>query len=120
LKIALACQSILLEKSLGVFLKSYIVPYKQCDFVISDKKIEIDKPLFYIAAEEADLILPFSKTNLILKIEKFYDFLFEKESKEKFLKEIKVSTKDLKEKITKLTDTFRDDLLKTISEHYDN
>jgi hypothetical protein len=115
-KIALACQSVLLEKSLEIFLKSYISPYKQCDFVISDREIEIDKPLFYIATENADLIMPFSKSSLMLKIESFHGLLFEKEVEEKIEK---VDIDKLEEKIVKLTDSFRDDLIKTIKEHYD-
>jgi len=116
LKIALACQSILLEKSLEIFLKSYITPYKQCDFVISDKKIEIDRPLFYIATENSNLVMPFSKSALMLKIEKFYDSLFEKEPEESLKK---VDIEELENKITKLTDSFRDDLLNVIKEYYD-
>ena len=117
MKIALACQSILLEKSLDIFLKNHITPYKQCDFVISDRVIEIDKPLFYIATEDSDLIMPFSKSALMLKIEKFHTSLFEDEAKEKITE---VRIENLEEKITTLTDNFRDDLVNLIKEHYDN
>ena len=117
MKIALACQSVLLEKSLEIFLKSYITPYKQCNFVISDRKIEIDKPLFYIATENSDLIIPFSKSALMIKVESFYDSLFKEETKESIKK---VDIKDIEVKITKLTDNFRDDLVSLIKEHYDN
>ena len=117
MKIALACQSVLLEKSLEIFLKSYITPYKQCNFVISDREIEIDKPLFYIATENSDLIMPFSKSALMLKVENFYGSLFKEEQKESI---VKVDIKDIEEKITKLTDNFRDDLVNLIKEHYDN
>ncbi len=119
MKIALACQSILLEKSLEIFLKSYITPYKQCDFVISDKSIELDKPLFFIATENSDLAMPFSKSTLMLKVDKFYNSLY-KEEKEDNLASNKANSKELEKKITKLTDTFRDDLLNVIREYYDN
>ena len=114
MKIALACQSVLLEKSLEIFLKSYITPYKQCDFVISDKEIEIDKPLFQIANDDSDLVMPFSKSALILKVEKFYDLLNGSSSKV-----TKVDISELEQKITKLTDNFRDDLVSVIKEYYD-
>ncbi len=117
MKIALACQSILLEKSLDIFLKSYIVPYKQCDFVIGDKKIEIDKPLFCIATENSDLCVPFSKSALMLKLEKFYGTLLVAKPVE-ITKQVDV--KELEKKITKLTDSFRKNLVKVIKEHYDN
>ena len=127
MKIALACQSILLEKSLEMFLKSYIVPYRKCDFVISDRQIEIDKPLFYIATEDSELALPFSKSALMLKIDKFYASLDSKDSTKKIKKSNKtkkrvkkVQMKELEVKITKLTDNFRDDLVNVIKEYYDN
>ena len=115
MKIALACQSVLLEKSLEIFLKNYIVPYRQCDFVISDKAIEIDKPLFYIGTKNSDLTIPFSKSTLMLKVENFYDSLFKKEQRDSA---VKVDTKEIEEKITKLIDNFRDDLIDLIKEYY--
>ena len=114
MKIALACQSVLLEKSLEIFLKSHVAPYKQCDFVISDVEIETDKPLFYIATENSNLIMPFSKSALMLKVESFYDSLFKEETKESIIKV------DIEEKITSLTENFRKDLINTIRDHYDN
>ena len=42
MKVALVCQSLLLSRALKSFLGDIVVPYKQCDFVISDKKIELD------------------------------------------------------------------------------
>jgi hypothetical protein len=53
----------------------------------------------------------------MLKVESFYDSLFKKETKESIKK---VDIKDIEEKITKLTDNFRDDLVNLIKEHYDN
>ena len=116
MKIALACESILLEKSLTIFLKNFIVPYKQCDFVISDKDIKVDKPLFFIATENSNLNIPFTKSALMLKIEKFYNSLGEKKE-DQVVK--KVSIDELEKKITKLTDSFREDLLSVIKEYYE-
>jgi len=119
MKIALACQSMLLEKSLEMFLKTYIFSYKQCDFVISDRHIEIDKPLFYISNENSDLDVPFSKSSLILSIEKFYNNISKKNSQIKTTNVQKVDIKDLEEKITNLTDNFRNDLVNVIKEYYE-
>lgn len=120
MKIALACQSILLEKSLEMFLKNCIYPYKQCDFVISDRYIEIDKPLFYISSENSDLDIPFSKSSLILSIEKFYNTINQENSETKVTSFKKVNIKDLEEKIIDLTDNFRNDLVNVIKEYYEN
>lgn len=119
MKIALACQSILLEKSLEIFLKNHLYPYKQCDFVISDRHIEIDKPLFYISSEDSDLNVPFSKSSLILVIEKFYNDIKHETLKTDTTNINKVDIKDLEEKITNLTDNFRNDLVNVIKEYYE-
>lgn len=115
MKIALACQSVLLEKSLEIFLKEYLTPFKQCDFVISDQEMEMEKPLFLISSEKSDLHVPFSKSALILKVEKFYDSLQTQNETTKRVERVDVS--ELEEKIIKLTDNFRDDLIKVIKEY---
>lgn len=72
MKIAIECQSPLLQKSLELFLAPYLAPKKHCDIVVRDEPCVGDKErCFYIAAnEEADLRKPFSKTQLILALEK--------------------------------------------------
>jgi len=120
MKIALACQSILLEKSLEIFLKNYLSSYKQCDFVISDKRVEIDKPLFFISTENSDLNVPFLKSSLILSLEKFHKEFILKEVSVEIDKPLKkINIKNLEEKISNLTDTFRDDLIGVIKEYYE-
>lgn len=119
MKIALACQSVLLEKSLEKFLKNYIYPYKQCDFVISDRKIEIDKPLFYLSTEESDLNIPFSKSSLLLSLEKFYDLNFTSSNTKEDTIQATKDFSNLEENISKLTDDFRSDLINLIKEHYE-
>ena len=69
MKVAVVCQSLLLSKALHSFLGELIVPYKQCDFVISDKKIELDKPIFHISTLEGELLIPFSKSTLWRRIQ---------------------------------------------------
>jgi len=119
MKIALACQSVLLEKSLEIFLKKYISSYKQCDFVISDRKIEIEKPLFYIAPNDADLNLPFASSNLLLALEKFYHSLHVKENSELKMVSKEINLQELEEKITRLTNEFRNNLITVIKEYYE-
>lgn len=119
MKIALACQSVLLEKSLEIFLKNSIYSYKQCDFVISDRHIEIDKPLFFVSSDNSDLNIPFSKSALLLALEKFYESFFFKKEEEKVDIVKKIDFVELEEKIGKLTDNFRNDLVKVIKEYYE-
>jgi hypothetical protein len=116
MKIALACDSLLLSKSLEIFLKKYIVTYKKCDFVISDRKLGLDKPEFVISDELSNLQRPFSQSSLMIELDKFYRQLrgdFKDDSSEKDKKE------DLKKKIDFLTQKFSDDLYKLVAEHYE-
>lgn len=116
MKIALACQSILLEKTLKIFLSSYLTSYNHCDFVISDRKIEIEKPLFYISNNDSNLNLPFSKGTLIMALEKFYTSL---QTKLENSLDIKKDFGKLEEKIVLLTEEFRENLIQTIKEYYE-
>lgn len=116
MKIALACQSILLEKSLEIFLKSHITPFKQCDFVISDKITKTNKPLFHIGDEGADLVIPFSRSALMISIERFYDSLSPKKPQKESRK--KTKAKEFEKKIERLTDNFRNELIDTIKKYY--
>ena len=117
MKIALACNSLLLTKSLKIFLKRELTSYKKCDFVISDKKINIDKPLFVISNKDSDLQLPFSESSLMIELDRFYTNLLSDEKSDE--KKINNTQKDMQEKIDFLTKKFRDDLIEVISEYYE-
>lgn len=116
MKIALACQSILLEKALKIFLAPYLSTYKHCDFVISDKKIEIEKPLFFVSSENSHLDMPFSKSSLLLELENFFDSL---EPKQNESLHVKKNFHELEEKILLLTEEFRENLVQTIKDYYE-
>lgn len=74
MKIAVECQSPLLQKSLEVFLSRYLVSLKQCDIVVRDTECLNDARCFYIASsEKADLKKPFSKSQLILALENKFE-----------------------------------------------
>lgn len=121
MKIALACKSLLLTKSLEIFLKKNISPYKKCDFVISDSKIDIDKPLFVISGDTSNLQIPFSESALMIELDKFYNKIDTNKVSSNLTyktKEIDLNEK-LKEKIDFLTKKFRDDLLFAIQEYYE-
>ncbi len=118
MKIALACQSVLLQKSLEIFLKSYVVSYKQCDFIMSDTKVESDKPILYIGKENSNLMIPFSKQSLIVSVDEFYKDLSQKERPVSIIK--RDNEEELEVKIATLTNKFKDDLAHLIKEHYDN
>jgi hypothetical protein len=74
MKVAVACQSPLLQKSLEIFLEKYLSSEKRSDIVIRDEACLNDERCFYIASDEkADLLKPFSKSQLNFI---FYPFSF--------------------------------------------
>jgi hypothetical protein len=118
MKIALVCQSLLLSRSLQSFLKESIVSYKQCDFVISDKKIELDKPIFLLSAnDEGHLGIPFSKASLLLALEAFHQTVILPPCTEE---KSDVERDFLEEKIASLTEKFRQELIQTLRDYYGN
>lgn len=73
MKIAVECKSPLLQKSLELFLDKHITSLKKCDIVLRDEECLNDERCFYIAnSEKADLLKPFSKSQLILALEARY------------------------------------------------
>jgi len=100
---------------LELFLKEYLSPYKSCDIVISDKEINIDKPLFIISSsEESHLKKPFTRSQLMLKLNSFY-----KSSKKRFpeirYNEIPI---ELKEEIEEIFQSFKKEIFESILRHY--
>ncbi|MCD6433633.1 MAG: hypothetical protein J7L21_06290 [Sulfurimonas sp.] len=70
MKIAVECKSPLLQKSLELFLANYLTSLKQCDIVVRDEKCLNDIRCFYVSSDKkADLLKPFSKSQLILALE---------------------------------------------------
>lgn len=116
MKVAIICQSLLLSRALKSFLGERVVPYKQCDFVISDKKIELDKPIFFLNNEEGELSIPFSKATLLLGLERYYQTLCEPE----VLICETIPSDVLEDKIVALTEKFRQELILTLREYYGN
>ena len=121
MNVAVDCHSLLLTKALHLFLKEKIVSLEACDFLISDMPQTSQKPVFYILPEGGNLSTSFSKSALMIALEKFYSGLFEQP------KEVSKSSKHavempeiLEKKITALTEKFRQELIETLREHCGN
>ncbi|MDF1879289.1 hypothetical protein JHD46_06510 [Sulfurimonas sp. SAG-AH-194-C20] len=71
MKIAAQCNSPLLQKSLELFLDKHLCSLSKCDIVVRDEPCLNDERCFYIGSDEkADLKKPFSRSQLILALEK--------------------------------------------------
>jgi len=77
MKIAVECKSPLLQKSLEIFLSHHLSSTKQGKIIVRDEPCIGDKKCFYISSDkDADLIKPFSKSQLILALENRYKILY--------------------------------------------
>lgn len=67
MKIAVACDSPLLQRSLELFLEGHLSSKRQCDIVIHDTLIGDDEYLTFCITSDSksDLIKPFSKAQLV-------------------------------------------------------
>jgi hypothetical protein len=123
MKIAVACESPLLQKSLELFLKKHLCVEKRCDILVKDTPCYGDKRCFCISTDkEADLIKPFSKSQLILALQKHYKKLYApKQATQQVAK--KLSTQEsfaqLEAKIEQLTQEYKNNILREIKGFYE-
>ena len=76
MKIALICDSLLLDRSLEMYLKEYLTSYKLCVFVVATQPVESQKPVFLIGDfEGANLKIPFTRELLLQELDTFYQSL---------------------------------------------
>ncbi|EAK0847299.1 hypothetical protein [Campylobacter lari] len=71
MKIALECKDLILEKTLEIALKDFLVLKKDCDFLVCDEKINIQKPQFIINKKSNFLTQPFSIEELLNALNDF-------------------------------------------------
>jgi len=128
MRIAVECQSPLLQKSLELFLSNYLSSSKRCDIVIRDEECLEDQRCFYIASDaKADLMKPFSKSQLILALEKRYAELYPKESEnEKVSLQQEYLDEDesmdfsiLQKRIEQLTQEYQTNILRAVKAFYE-
>lgn len=123
MKIALACQSPLLEKALTLFLKPYIVPLKQCDFVVCDHEATLGAPLFRVGPKSTNAPFPFTKSSLMLALDSFSlalknSALIAHEATVK----TPVKTRDfsaLKNTLDAITTRYQEEILQAVKEYYE-
>lgn len=123
MKVAVECQSPLLQKSLELFLANYLSSLKQCDIVVRDMECLNDERCFYVSNKSnADLVKPFSKSQLILALEKRYEELKENAPEEE--SEVRVDNEPmdfeiLEKRIEFLTQEYQDNILRAVKAFYE-
>ena len=124
MKVAVQCESALLQRSLELFLEGHLSSLKQCDIVIRDKKIMDSHHSLYISDDEdADIKKPFSRSQLFLALQAFYNKVVEIESVQAFDEEVILNEgKDfslLEERIDQLTDEYKKNVLHVVKAFYE-
>ncbi|CAM2741342.1 ornithine carbamoyltransferase (OTCase) [Campylobacter hyointestinalis] len=115
MKIFTQCECLLLSESLRLFLDSFYTSKKDCDFIISDKKIDSDKPVFVIDEKSPYLKIPFTKESLISTLEEFYSAIQIQNNSALF----KASNSSFEQNLSNLVDKFKADLLNLIKNEYE-
>lgn len=126
MKVAVECKSPLLQKSLELFLTKYLSSLKHCDIVVRDVECLNDERCFYVSNKtNADLIKPFSKSQLILALETRYAELKKDEPIEESEDSLERSNEPmdfdiLEKRIEYLTKEYQENILRAVKAFYEN
>jgi hypothetical protein len=124
MKVAVQCESALLQRSLELFLEGHLSSLKQCDVVLRDRKIMDSHHSLYISEDdEADIKKPFSRSQLFVALEAFYSKLEDIESVQAYDDDMEAEKRKdftlLEERIEHLTQEYKRNLLYVIKAFYE-
>ena len=125
MKIAVECKSPLLQKSLELFLVKYLGSVKLCDIVVRDEECLNNERCFYVSSDSnADLVKPFSKSQLILALENRYkelkaDNLVSEVEEDEEVSEEPLNFDILEKRIDYLTKEYQQNILKAVKAFYE-
>lgn len=125
MKVAIQCDSPLLQRSLELFLDGHLSSLRQCDILIRDKDIRDEQhPTFVVGVgENSDLIKPFSKAQLLHALSQKFDSknnnLKMADEEKAIPQEEVVSFEILERHIEKLTREYQANILKAVRAFYE-
>lgn len=128
MRVAVECKSPLLQKSLELFLGKHLSSMKNCDIVLKDVKCLEDERCFYISGnKESDLVKPFSKSQLILALEKRYKNMnkgnlystIKQHVEDEFMDDEEPDFDILQKRIELLTKEYQENILRAIRAFYE-
>ncbi len=107
MKVAVECNSMLLQKALEEYLSGHVVSKDEANLILSDKVMRIHIPSIHVSqSANSDLQVPFTKAELFWKLEEFYLSMLESQfsftSKEQMKPFIEKLQKRNNSKIAKL------------------
>lgn len=127
MRVAIQCESPLLQRSLELFLEGHLGSLRHCDIVVRDHPVPNDKRLSLLigSSGNVDLIKPFSRGELLHKLQQKIDGIKEEnptDKKETFVPletEEKISFEILERHIEKLTQEYQANILKAVRAFYE-
>lgn len=127
MRVAVQCDSPLMQRSLELFLEGYLSSRRHCDILIRDKHISDDEyPTFIISSDpNTDLIKPFSKAQLLDSLHTKLEILKTPNALQESLAEIeepldnRVGFEILEHHIEKLTREYQANILKAVRAFYE-
>lgn len=127
MRVAVQCDSPLMQRSLELFLEGYLSSRRHCDILIRDKHISDDEyPTFIISSDpNTDLIKPFSKAQLLDSLNTKLEILKTPNALQESLAEIeepldnRVGFEILEHHIEKLTREYQANILKAVRAFYE-
>ncbi len=124
MKVAVVCESPLLQRSLELFLDQHLSSLKQCDLVLRDKKVMDSHHCLVISdSADADIKKPFSKTQLFLALDNFYTKMEDIQIIQSEVEQIEsLDSKDfalLEQRIDQLTLEYKSSVLRVVKAFYE-
>jgi len=125
MRVAVECQSPLLQKSLELFVSKYLSGAKKCDIIVRDEPCLNDNRCFYIGSDaKADLQKPFSKSQLILALEERYEELHGSVKRDEVIEreyeeEESMDFSILEKRIEYLTQEYQANILRAVKAFYE-
>lgn len=124
MRVAVECKSPLMQKSLELFLAKYLSSTKQSDIVVRDEECLNNERCFYISSNKnADLVKPFSKSQLILALENRYkelkvdDIVLDNQEEDDIDEPLNFEI--LEKRIEFLTKEYQQNILKAVKAFYE-
>ena len=118
MKVAVECRSSLLQKALEKFLGRYLGSVKHSDIVIHDFKSDDPRSFFVATSDDADLVKPFSKSQLFLALENRYKELDKNNPKKSVKNQNNANFEILQKRIEMLTEEYKNNILEAIKAFY--
>lgn len=117
-KVCVMCDSLLVKKSVEMFLKDYVSDYKSCNLVISDREREVDKPVVLLGAEEGmGIPRPYTRSSLLLFMDKYQKQMEGKKALGELLDE---EREPLEAVLEKLAAKFAKEVAQAVRNHMEN